>query len=65
MLMILVSVLSVNWHLICGNSLNCFLNLNLIYEALWTGVRNGLLISLLGTFSWLCLTGLITMVLLM
>ena len=34
------------------------LNLNLIYETLWTGVRSGLLISMLGKFSWFCLISL-------
>ena len=57
--------LSVIRHLICGNNLNWLLNLNLIYETLWTGVRSGLLISMLGKLSWFCLTGVITMVLLM
>ena len=52
-------------HLICGNNLNWLLILNLIYEALWTGVRNGLLISVLGKLSWFRLTGLTTMGLLM
>ena len=65
MLMILLSILSVIRHLICGNNLNWLLNLNLIYETLWTGVRSGLLISMLGTLSWFRLTGLTTMVLLM
>ena len=46
-------------------NLNWLLNLNLIYETLWTGVRSGLLISMLGKLSWFRLTGLITMVLLM
>ena len=64
MLMRLLSILSVIRHLICGNNLNWLLNLNLIYETLWTGVRSGLLISMLGKLSWFCLTGLITMVLL-
>ena len=64
MLMILVSILSATGHLICGNNLNWLLNLNLICETLWTGVRSGLLISMLGKLSWFCLTGLITMVLL-
>ena len=64
MLMILLSVLSVIRHLICGNNFNWLLNLNLIYETQWTGVRSGLLISMLGKLSWFCLTGLITMVLL-
>ena len=31
-------------HLICGNNLNWLLNLNLIYETLWTGERSGILI---------------------
>ena len=35
MLMILLSILSVIKHLICGNNLNCLLNMNLIYEILW------------------------------
>ena len=65
MLMILLFILSVTRHLICGDSLNWLLNLNLIYKTLWTGVRSGLLISLLGKLSWFRLTDLITMVLLM
>ena len=65
MLMILLSVLNVIRHLICGKNLNWLLNLNLIYETLWTWVRNGLLISMLGKLSWFCLTCQITMVLLM
>ena len=65
MLMILLSVVSVIRHLICGNNLNWLLNLNLIYKTRWTGLRSGLLISMLGKLSWFCLTGLITMVLLM
>ena len=52
-------------HLICGNNLNWLLNLNLIYETLWTRIRRGLLISMLGKLSWSRLTGLIMMVLLM
>ena len=64
-LLILMSILSVIRHLICGNNLNWFLNLNLIYETLCTGVSSGLLISMLGKLSWFHLTGLITMVLLM
>ena len=44
---------------------NVFLNFNLIYEPLWTGVLSGLLISMLGKLGWFCLTGLITTVLLM
>ena len=48
---------------ICGNNLNWFLNLNLIFETLWTWLRSGLLIPFLGKLSWFCLTGVITMVL--
>ena len=55
MLMILLSILSVIRHLICGNNLNWLLNLNLIYEALWTAARSGLLISMLGKRNWFCL----------
>ena len=50
MLMILLSILSVIRHLICGNNLNWLLNLNLIYETLWTGAGSGLLISMLEKF---------------
>ena len=65
MLMILLSILNVIGHLTCGNNLNWLLNLNLIYETRWTGVRSGLLISMLVKLSWFQLTGLITMILLM
>ena len=65
MLMILLSIQSVIRHLICCNNLNWLLNLYLIYKSLWTGVRSGLLISMLGKPSWFRLTGLITIVLLM
>ena len=65
MLMILLFILRVTRHLICGNNLNWLLNLNLIYETLWTRVRSGLLISMLGKLSWFCLICLKTMVLLM
>ena len=41
------------------------IKLHLIYVTLWTRVRSGLLISMLGKLSWFLLTGLITMVLLM
>ena len=51
MLMILLSILSVINHLICGNNLNWLLNLNLIFEILWAGVRSDLLISILGKLS--------------
>ena len=39
MLMMLLSILSVIGHLICGNNLNWLLNLNLIYETLDWGKR--------------------------
>ena len=51
--------------LICGNNLNWLLKLNLIYETLWTGARNNLLISMLGKLNWFFFTCLITLVLLM
>ena len=38
MLMILLSILGVIRHLICGSSLSWLLNLNLLYRALWTGL---------------------------
>ena len=38
-------------HLICSKNLNWLLNLNLIYDILWIGVRSGLLISMLGKLS--------------
>ena len=60
-LMMLLSILSMIRHLICSNNLNWFLNLNLIYETLWTGVRSGLLISMLKKLNWFCLTVLIAM----
>ena len=62
---ILLSILSVIRHLICDNNLNWLLNLNLIYETLWTGVRSSLLISMLRKLSWFPLKDLVTMVLLM
>ena len=39
MLMILLSILSMIGHLICGNNLNWLLNLNLIYETLDWGKK--------------------------
>ena len=38
-------------HLICGNNYNWRLDLNLIYETLWTGAGSGLLISMLEKFN--------------
>ena len=64
MLMILVSILSVIKHLICGNNLNWFLNLSMIYVTLWTLVKSGWLVSIRRKFNWFYLTALITMVLL-
>ena len=64
MLMIVLSILNVIRHLICGNNLNWLLNLNLINETLWTGGRSGLVISILGKLVWFHLTVLITLVLL-
>ena len=60
----LLSILSVIRHLICGNNLNWFLGFHLICEILWTGLGSGLLISILAKLSWFCLTGLMTMFLL-
>ena len=58
-------ILSVVRHLICGSNLNWLLNSNLIYRKLRTGVKSGLLISMLGKVSCFRLTSLIIMVLLM
>ena len=63
MLIILLSISGRIRHLICDKIL--ILNLNLIYETLWTGARSGLLISMQEKLSWFRLAGLITMVLLM
>ena len=46
MLMKLLFALSVMWDLICGNNYGWLLNLNLIYETLWTGAGSRLLISI-------------------
>ena len=46
-LMIQPSTLSVISHLICGNNYRWLLNLNMVYEALWTGTASDLLISVL------------------
>ena len=63
MLMMVLSIVTVIRRLTCGNNLNWLLNLNLIYKTLWTGVRSGLLISVLEKLSWLYFNGLIRMVL--
>ena len=41
------ATLSLIRHLICGRNYIWLLNLNLIYEILWTRSRSGLLISML------------------
>ena len=43
-------------HLICGNNLNWLLNLNLIYETLWTGAGSGFLILMLEKLNQFSLT---------
>ena len=60
MLMILCSTINVIRHLICGNNQSWFLNLNLIYETLWTGEGSGLLISMLEKLNWSHLISVIT-----
>ena len=42
-----LSILNMIRRLICGSNLNWLLNLNLICKTLWTGVRSGLMISML------------------
>ena len=63
--MIPPSNLTVIRHMICGSNWNWLLNLNLIYEILWTGAGSGLLISMLDVLNWFHLASLITLVLLM
>ena len=65
MLIILLSTLTGIRHLICSNNQNWLLNLNLIYETLWTGAGSGLLLSMLQKLTCFCLMNLITLVLLM
>ena len=65
MLMILLPTLLVIRHVICDNNQKWLLNLNLIYEKLWTGAGSGLQVSMLGKLNWFCLTDLIILVLLM
>ena len=65
MLIILLSIFSVSRPLICGNNLNLFLKLSLIYKTLWAGEGSGLLISMLERLNCFHLTSLITLVLLM
>ena len=47
--MILLSMLNLIRHLICGSNLDWLLNLNLIYETLWT--------AMLGKLSWSNING--------
>ena len=61
---ILLSILCVTRQLICGNNYNWLLKLNLIYGTLWAGAEKGLFISMLEKLIWFCLTGVITLVLL-
>ena len=63
--LMILFILSMIRHLICGNYLNWLLSLNLIYKTLWTGARSDLLISMLGKLNWFCLTSLVRMILLM
>ena len=65
MLMILLSVVSVIRHLICGNNWNWLLNVNLTYEILWTWAWSGLFVSMLEKLIWFCLSGLVILLLLM
>ena len=64
MLMILHSALNVIRHVLCGHNYNWLLNLNQIYDTLWTGAGSGLLISLREKLNWFHLAGLTTLVLL-
>ena len=56
-LMILLSTLSLIRHLICGKKKSWLVNLNLIYETLWTWLRSGLLISMLEKFQLILFHG--------
>ena len=61
MWIVLLSTLNLIMHLICGNNQDWLLNLNLIYEMLWTEAGSGLLISVLEKLlNSFCLTSLIT-----
>ena len=61
MLMILLSTLIVIMYLIFGNNELWLVNLNLIYETLWTWAGSGLLISMLEKFGLFSLTDLIAL----
>ena len=64
MLMILLSTLKCDQTSNLWQQPELALNLNLIYETLWTGAGSGLLISMLEKLRWFCLST-ITLVLLM
>ena len=64
-LLSVLMILSVIKHLICGNNWIWFLNLNLIYETLWSGAGSGVLISMLEKHGWFGFTSLITLKLLL
>ena len=63
-LMILLSTLSMIRYLICCSNQSWLLNLNLIFETLWTGAGSDLLISVLEKLSFSHLSGLIALVVL-
>ena len=56
-LMTLLSFLKMIRHLICGNNQNWLLNVNLIYETLWSRAGSGLLISMQEKLNWFYLNG--------
>ena len=69
-LMMLLCIISVIRHLICGNRSDriCrswLAKLNLICQTLWNGAVSDLLISLLEELNWFRFTSLITLVLLL
>ena len=52
MLMVLLSTLSVIWHLICSNKWSWVLSFNLIYKPLWARAGGGLLNAMLEKLNW-------------
>ena len=65
LMLILLSTVNVIRHLICSNSQNLLLRVNLIHKTLLTGAGSDLLISILEKLSFFCLASLIALVLLM
>ena len=63
--MILLSILKCDQASDLWKQLELASELESDHKALWTGLRSGLLISMLGKLNWFRLTGLITLVLLM